>query len=211
LDFDALTDWKGNLGTVWLWLGVVLLLIDFLVTGVSSWMFWYGLVYSLGFLGVGIILSSKKTSSIAAVSAVIIGLTATALSSAWIVSSLATALTVILFLVLLANEIGLLEWGGKSEYTKYATLAVFGAWFLWPLLYFYQRWQLGMPLPGQTIMYHGGVMLLAGVDFVTFLQASKMKNVALLRLLLVAVAIIGAVLLTVVLGWGLSLSGSTGP
>jgi hypothetical protein len=202
-----LMDYK-NLGTVWLWLGIVVLMLNFVFVGATGWAFAYGLVYGLGFLAVGIMLSSDKGMLIGGVCAGLIGLSAVLMSSGTeFLSPWSTAiLSVILFAVVVASEMGYLEWGGKSEYAKYATLVAFAAWMLWPLNYFYLRVTNAMPLPMETLLYHGGIMLLAGLDFITFLGLIKFKQYHMLRMLFAVAAILGAVLLTMVLGWGLALA-----
>jgi hypothetical protein len=49
-------------------------------------------------------------------------------------------------------------------------------------------------------------MLLAGFDFVTFVGAVKFKEYHTVRALFALMAIFGAVLVTTVLGWGLTLA-----
>jgi len=203
-----------NLGTVWLWLGIAVLVLNFAVVGVANSAFWYGLVYGLGFLAVGIVLSAKA-SALAAVCAGLIGLIAVfndATLSQYIAIPPTAIFSVVLFALVLASEFGYVGWGGKSESAKYATLAAFAAWFLWPLIYFYQRWTLGPAyygvtnqLPLETLLYHGGIMLLAGLDFITVLGAVKFKQYHTLRAVFVALAILGAVLVTMELGWSLTL------
>jgi hypothetical protein len=118
-------------------------------------------------------------------------------------------LSVVLFLCVLLNEMGYLEWGGQTSYAKYATMVSFAVWFIWPLLYFYQRWVHVAPITLETVLYHGGIMLLSALDFITFVGAVKFKEYHTLRVLFALMAILGAVLLTTVLGWGLTLAPST--
>ncbi|RLI43681.1 hypothetical protein DRO59_00320 [Candidatus Bathyarchaeota archaeon] len=201
-----LSDWKGNLGTLWLWLGIVTLLLNIGVVGVESWTFAYGLLYSLGFLAVGLVLSKEEPGLLASTFAAIIGVLAV-----WVQLGLAGqaeastigTVSVLMFLVFLACE--MVEVGGRAPYARYAVLAALLAWFLFPASYFYQRITLGMPLPAATILYHGGIMLLALLDFITFLGAVDFEQRENLRLLFAFLAIIGAFWLTAVLGWGLQL------
>jgi len=206
-----LTNYK-NLGTVWLWLGIVELLLDFFVVGVARWEFTYGLVYGLGFLAVGIMLSSEKGGLVGGVCAGLIGLFAVLMEASaggFLAGASGAVLSVVLFLCVLLNEMGYLEWGEQTSYAKYATLVSFAAWFIWPLLYFYQRWIHASPIGLETILYHGGIMLLAGLDFFTFVGAVKFKEYHTVRALFALMAIFGAVLVTMVLGWGLTLAPST--
>lgn len=196
-----------NLGTVWLWLGIITLILNFAFVGVSRWEFPYGVVYSLGFLAVGIILSSKEAGLISAVCASLIGVFAFLIQATLAYYTIAIAyavISVILFLLVLI--LSYFEWGEQASYAKYATLAACTMWLLYPLTYFYQRLTLHMLLPYETIMFHGGIMLLAGVELFTFLGAVKFKGYSTVRTGLAGIAILGAVLLTAVLGWGLLLA-----
>jgi len=202
-----LTNYK-NLGTVWLWLGIVVLLLDVLAVGVARWEFSYGLVYGLGFLAVGLMLSSEKGGVLGGICAGLIGLFAVLMEATWGGPSAAASNAVfsfVLFLIVLLNEMGYLNWGGQTSYAKYATMVSFAAWFVWPLLYFYQRWAHALPVPLETMLYHGGIMLLAGLDLITFAGSIKFNGYHELRVLFALMAIVGAVLLTTVLGWGLTL------
>ena len=201
-----LTDWKGNMGTIWLWLGVITLLLNIGVVGVERWEFAYGLLYSLGFLAVGLVLSKEEPGLLASIFAAIIGVVAVwvqlepAGSAEASTYGIVSALLFFMFLVSEAVKIG-----GSASYARYAVLAALLAWFLFPASYFYQRITLGMELPAATILYHGGIMLLALLDFITFLGAVDFEQRENLRLLFAFLAIIGAFLLTAVLGWGLQL------
>ncbi|MEM3622813.1 MAG: hypothetical protein QXR76_03465 [Candidatus Bathyarchaeia archaeon] len=197
-----------NLGTVWLWLGIAVLLLDFVAVGVSRWEFSYGLMYGLGFLAVGVMLSSEKGGLIGGVCAGLIGLFAVLVEASggtFLAATSGAVLSVVLFFLVVANETGYIEWGGKTEYAKYATLMAFAVWFIWPLTYFYNRWLYSTPVTFETILYHGGIMLLAGLDLLTFIGAVKFKEYHTVRALFALMAVFGAVLLTTVLGWGLTL------
>lgn len=198
-----------NLGTVWLWLGMVTLALNLAVVGINRWEFSYGLVYTLGFLAVGIMLSSEKSGLLSGICAAFIGIFSVLIQVTLADVNAATSyaiLSVVLFIVVLLNEMGYIEWGEKSTYAKYATLVAFVAWFIYPFTYFWQRVSLGLPLNLETIMFHGGVMLLSGLDFLTFAGTIKFKEYYTIRALLVCITILGAVLLTAVLGWGLTLT-----
>jgi len=203
-----LTNYK-NPGTVWLWLGLVVLLLDIFAVGMARWEFTYGLVYALGFLAVGIMLSSDRGGVIGGVCAGLIGLFAVLMEASaggFLAGASGAVLSFVLFLAVLLNEMGYLEWGGQTSYAKYATLIAFAAWFTWTLLYFYQHWVHALPIGLETILYHGGIMLLAALDLATFAGAVKFKEYHTVRLLFALMAIFGAVLLTTVLGWGLTLA-----
>ncbi|MCJ7424728.1 hypothetical protein MUP01_10750 [Candidatus Bathyarchaeota archaeon] len=205
----VLTDWKGNLGTLWLWIGAALLLLNLFVVGIASWAFWYGLTYSLGWIGLGIVLSVAKPRVLGAVCAALGGALAVVLSLqalAFITSQMAAGLSVVLFAGVILSESNMLKFGGCRSEAKYVTLLAFGSSALFGLLYFYNRLTSGLPLNYETVMYHGGIMLLAGFDFVTVLGAVKFGASSKIRLVLAVAAIFGAVLVTGVLGWGLTLT-----
>jgi len=196
-------------GTIWLLLGTMLFLLDIIVVGFSRWEFPYGLVYALGAIGVGLVMNSDKPSLLGAVCAAINGALA-----AWIqieLTSFATAqiyaiISVFLLLFVILCELEYLAIGGKTKSAKYIVMVALLAWFLFPATYFLQRIRLGMPLPTETILYHGGIMLLAFVDFLAMLGVTSFKETKALRWILAFLAIIGAILLTAVLGWGLQLT-----
>jgi hypothetical protein len=186
----------------------VVLLLDVLAVGVARWEFSYGLVYGLGFLAVGLMLSSEKGGVLGGICAGLIGLLVVlmqASATSFLAGVPSVVLSFILFLAVLLDEMGFLGWGGQTSYAKYATMVSFAAWFIWPLLYFYQRWALALPVPLETILYHGGIMLLAGLDLITFVGSIKFEWYHELRAFFALMAIVGAVLLTTVLGWGLTL------
>jgi len=205
----VLTDWKGNVGTLWLWVGVALLLLNVFVVGIARWEFWYGLTYCLGWIGLGVVLSVGKPGLLGAVCAALGGVLAVVLNLqalSFITSQMTTGLSVVLFAGVVLSESDVLKFGGRRPEAKYLTLLAFGSSALFGLLYFYNFLTLGLPLTYQTVMYHGGIMMLAGFDFVTVLGAVKFGASSKIRLLLAAVTIFGAVLLTGVLGWGLTLT-----
>jgi len=202
-----ITDYK-NPGTVWLWLGLAVLLLDLFAVGAARWEFSYGLVYAFGFLAVGMMLSSERGGVIGGVCAGLIGLLAVLMEASGggaLAASSGAVLSVVLFFAVLLDEMGYLEWGRQTSYARYATLIAFAAWFLWTLTYFYNRWIHTLPVTWETALYHGGIMLLAGLDLVTFVGTVKFEYYHLLRVLFAVCAIIGAALLTTVLGWGLTL------
>lgn len=208
---NALTDWKdkdkkGKVGTIWLWFGSVLLLLSFLFRD-PSW-FPNGILYALGALSVGLILSDEKPSIIASLLAVFTVLLAVPFQLPYDTLSITSAvvLAVIMFVGILLLEFEVLKFGGYAGFAKYATMGALSIWALWPALYFYTRFTQDWAIPLETMLYHGGIMVLAGLDLVTLLGALKFNRLKELRVLLVLVAIVGAVLLTGSLGWGLQLS-----
>jgi len=196
-------------GTLWLILGAMLLILDIVVVGLNRWEFPYGLVYAIGAIGVGLVMNSDRPSLLAAVCAAVNGALA-----AWIqveltyytVAQTYAVISVFLLLFVVLSEAGYLIVGGKTGSAKYIVMVALLAWFLFPATYFLQRIRLGMPLPTETILYHGGIMLLAFVDFLAMLGVTSFKETKTLRWILAFLAIIGAILLTAVLGWGLRLA-----
>jgi len=203
-------DWKST-GTFWLWLGIVAFLLDLLVVGVSRWEFPYGLTYALGFIAIGIVLShtdrgKDEATVFGSFSAMLIGLIAVLVEitgGTFLGAMSGAVISVFLFIVVLVAELGHL--GKRLPQAKYATIAVFGAWVIWTLVYLIGRFTLSYLLNLPTIMYHGGIMVLAFVDGITFLGAWKFKYREETRLLFFVVALLGLVLTVGVLGWGLQL------
>jgi hypothetical protein len=205
-----LTDWK-SIGTVWVWIGLAILALNFVFVGPSRWEFWYGLTYGAGWLALGIVLCNSSPSLLGAIGAAFAGVLAVLLN----IHAFATDLTaqtsatigVVLLVAVVAAEYGLLKFGGRKPEAKYLTLLAFGASALFGVLYFYDRFSQHLPLNFQTIMYHGGIMALAGFDFITALGAAlHFKETHKIRLVLALVSIAGAALTAGQLGWGLSLA-----
>lgn len=198
-------DWKST-GTFWLWLGIIAFLLNLFWIGASRFEFPYGLTYALGFIAIGIVLShtdkgKDEATIFGSFAAMLIGIIAVLVEVLGAMSS--AVLSVLLFIVVLAAEFGHL--GKRLPQAKYATIAVFGAWFIWPVMYFYGRFVGALPLNLNTVMYHGGIMLLALIDAITFLGAWKFKYRDESRLLFFAIAALGMLLTVAVLGWGLQL------
>jgi len=192
-------------GTLWIILGVITFLLNLIAVGIERWEFPYGMVYALGFLAVGLTLNIAEPSLITALSSTIIGMLAT-----WIQISLAyyteaqtyAAISMALLFIAILGELFSLI---RTPTAKYAAIASLLSWFLFPATYFYQRITLNMPLPIETILYHGGVMLLSLIDAIALMGALKFEQTKEIRLITAIAAIIGATLLTVVLGWGLQI------
>ena len=195
-------------GTIWLLLGAMLFLLDILVVGVSRWEFPYGLVYALGAIGVGLVMNSDKPSLLGAVCAAINGALAAWIQielTSYAVAQTYAVISVFLLIFVILSELEYLTIGGKTKSAKYIVMVALLAWFLFPAIYFLQRLRLNMPLPAETILYHGGIMLLAFVDFLAMLGLVSFKQTNTIRWILACIAMIGAILLTAVLGWGLRL------
>jgi hypothetical protein len=205
-------DWKST-GTFWLWLGIIELLLDSFWIGPSRFEFPYGLTYGFGFIAIGIVLShtdrgKDEATVFGSLAAVLIGLIAVLVDatsgSGFLGAVTGAVLSTFLFFVVLAAELGHL--GKRLPQAKYATIAVFIAWFFWPVMYFYGRLMYAFPLNLETTMYHGGIMILALIDAITFLGAWKFKQRDTLRALFFTVAVIGVLLTVGWLGWGLGLT-----
>lgn len=207
-----LMDYKHNIGTLWIWIGAILLLLDILVVngGPAAWSVYYGLTYALGWLAIGIILSIAKPTVLGALCATFAGLFAVALNfsilPAYVTQQMAFGATAVLFIAILLFESHTIKIGKQQGEAKYLTFIALGTAALWGFLYLYNRITSGgtLPLNVQTVLYHGGIMLLAGFDVVTLLHTGK--SAWKIRLILAAIAILGALLVTWQLGWGLTLA-----
>jgi hypothetical protein len=216
-----LTDFKNNTGTVWIWIGLALLLLNLLVwyqnNPSNNWTIYYGFAYSFGWLAVGFILSMKKPTIWGALCASFAGLFAVVLNLSalsFITDQLAAGATIVLFFVVLVIESGVMKIGKPEADSKYITMMALGASALWGIVYLYDRISgngglTPQNLPFQAIMYHGAIPLLAGLDVLTLLRTSGHKNIWKIRVTLAFVAIVGALLLTQGIGlnvpWGLTL------
>jgi len=209
LSLKALTNWKNNAGTVWLWIGITLLACNFAFVGMARWEFTYGLVYSLGFIALGAVLTIRNPTMLGGITAGLIGLIAVALTMnllAMLTPTIAMMLAIVLFAAFVLAESKIIPHGGTPPAAKYAVMLALGAEVLFPFLYFYGRlFVSNLPLPMETIAYHGGIMLLAGMDFFTGIGAVKFKYRNELRIVFALMTIIGALLLTGVKHWGLNL------
>jgi hypothetical protein len=209
-----LKDWKGNLGTLWIWIGVALLLVNVFIVGIGNWAFWYGLTYCLGWIGLGIVLAIPKARVLSALCAALGAFLGVMLVlQPWvsyftsISAEMAAGLSVVLFAGVVLSESNVVKFGGYHSEAKYITLLALGASALFGSIYLYNRITLGWaPFNYQTVMYLGGITLLSGFDFVTVLGAVKVGAASKIRLALAALAISGAILLTYVLDWGLTLT-----
>lgn len=208
-----LKDWHGHLGTLWIWIGIALLLVNIFIVGIGSWEFWYGLTYCLGWIGLGIVLAIPKARVLSALCATLGAFLGVMLVlQPWgyatsITAEIAAGLSVLLFAGVVLSESNVVKFGGYHSEAKYITLLALGASTLFGCVYLYNRITFGWaPFNYQTVMYLGGITLLSGFDFVTVLGAVKVGAASKIRLGLAAMAVFGAILLTGVLGWGLTLT-----
>lgn len=210
---NLLTDWRHNLGTLWFWLGVILIAFDFIWVGINRFEFPYGLVYGLDFIVVGLVLGAQKPKVLTGLVAAALGfLVVISEASAWTALSVTTAeiITFLLFGLVVVVEMGWINIGGQAlKEAKYMSLITIFAWVAWPAMYFYNRLMSNgaLPLTLETVTYHGGIMAFAAVDLITFFGAWKIlgKRYPYVRLLLFLVGVFGAYLTVGVAGWGLSL------
>jgi len=178
----------------------------------GRWEFAYAIPYILGFASVAIVLSSDEPELIAAMCAALIGLTSVAISEpiSGLLASSAAWISGVLFAILLLNEFGVFkEYSPYSTKTaKYLVLVSFLAWFFWALNYFISRiiyWPTPTAgLPFETVLNHGGIMLLA-LNEALALLGIKYKNQEVVSVIFALIAILGAFLLVTQLGWGLHL------
>lgn len=205
-----------NIAFPWAVLGVVYLLLNFLVVGADRWEFPYGIIYALGFLSIAIVLNSSRPGFIAAICATITALLGVFISTlslfvpgasidAWLNGLM--MLNGMFFIVAVLNELGYLEIGVNRPANKYYIMAPLAGWFLWGLMYFYARFTSGSTLNIPTILNHAGIMLLALFTMLRLtggggIRKSTMHNVVLA---LTAISVLGAFIMTAVLGWGLQL------
>jgi len=216
MSLKSLFDWKGNLGLVYILIGVSLALIDIGIVGYGSYTFWYGLTYAAAIGGIGVVLSRKEPSFLASLFASLAVLTSVVsslnLAPTFLTADVAAALSGGLFIAVLVFEFAIPIW--KNEASRYFTLIALAALAVFSLTYFWAR--LTTPtssLNFYTVLYHGSLMALAGFDLLTLLRANKIGKakikdyIAYSRTLLAVITIIGALLLTGLVGWGLTLLG----
>lgn len=220
MDLERLfLNWKENAGMFWLWLGIALFLLNLFVVGPLRWEFAYGLTYALGFMAIGLVLShtdkqGDEATVLGSIFAALIGALAVLVEmtgGTFLAAASGAVISSILFVAVLIFEAGIFGKWGRQSSVKYVTLGAILLWFLWPLPYFWMRYSTyHLPIPTETILYHGGIMLLAFIDLITvagLVKFDKEDNVRSgLRALFFAVAIIGALLTVGVLGWGLTLA-----
>jgi hypothetical protein len=199
---------------LWLFMGTLYLLLNFFVVGVGDYAFPFGLLYALGFLAVAIILAQKQVGLLSGFMAALIGLLSVFTSlvltdTAWF----GAIMGIVCFGVLMADELKLLTFGDESKVIKYMMFAPFLMWFVWAASYFGARLSWGWPLPLATIVNHGGVLLLsfyyilwlAGAVKDKYRRGDSMRYIVYLKWVGFAMAVGGALWLTVGMGWGLQL------
>ncbi len=208
VELEKLTDIRG--AGKWAMLSAVYLIL-------ALWFLWgrwelsYAIPYVLGFAAIAIVLSAEddEPGLIASLCAALIGLASVAISEpiGGLQSSSAAWISGVLFVGLLLNEFKVVEVGGHQKVARYLLLVSFLAWFFWALNYFISRlvyWSGLTGLPLETVLNHGGIMLLA-LNEALALLGIEYKNQNVVSVVFALVAILGAFLLVSQLGWGLHL------
>lgn len=187
----------------WLVLGAVYILLSVFITGMARWEFSYGILYSLSFLSIAFLLASQKPSLLAGLMTAVAGTIVVFVQMSQVAIYPGLILTIIAFVVLLANEFGVLKWKANRD-VKYLSFVPFFLMLAYACYYFYGRITLSMPLPPATLLSHGGIAVLALDGILRMSGASKKQWLTWIGLL---ATLIGAVWLTLGLGWGLQLTG----
>ncbi|MGB9774729.1 MAG: hypothetical protein ACPL4I_12040 [Bacteroidota bacterium] len=211
MNLDKIADIRG--AGKWALLAVVYALLAFAYLQ-GRWEIWYAVPYILGFASVAFVLTEEKPKLVTSLCAALIGVLSVvasgysstgALGPGQIVQTQSIAvITVVLFAVLLVSEFGFIDIGGKSSATRYLVLAAFLAWAIWAFDYFRLRMLYGLPIPLETVLNHGSIMLL-GVNEALKMVGVKYEYQDELSVLFALAACLGAVLLVASLGWGLGL------
>jgi hypothetical protein len=208
----------------WFWLGVLEVLLDLFIVGVSRWEFPYGIAYGFGMISFALVLAHEnkqgdESTFAGAILAMFAGLLIVLLEATtggFFGAVTVAVLNVILFIGVVTFELGILKF--KSLKSKYASLILIGtflAWFVWPIVYFYQRYQMALSENINTLMYHGGISLLAGFEILAIIMqvadlkfgsGKKKDDYYGIPLLFFFVAVLGMLLTVGVLGWGLQLT-----
>jgi len=192
---DREETWKENYGIQWLVIGVFVGLLNMALLG--RWEFFYAIPYAEGFIGLGAILIRKEAGMVGSASVAFLGMLSVLVSTGMI-DPFTVSLAGVVLLVLAALNIG-----PKTSVAKYLTLAALGAWTVWAFVYFIDRIQYGLPIPFETLLYHGGVFGLSGFDFVTMLGHWKGRGTFVVRTAFAIAIIIGAIMLVGLRHWGL--------
>ena len=187
----------------WIILGLVYLIIDFVITGMSRAEFPYGLLYAFSFISVAMILGAKRVSLIGGLMTALVGtLTVFAQMNLSFDIWWLTGLGVAGFAIVMLDILGVLKWGNQAG-VKYLTFVPFFLTAAWTILYFYQRYTTNLPLPIATILNHGGLALLS-IDGIIRVGGKGTKK-SWLTFAALIVTVMGALWLTYGLGWGLRL------
>lgn len=189
----------------WTLLAVIYLLIDVFVIGPSDWTFPFGILYAFGFIAVSIVLAAKKVGFLAGLMAALIPGFAVFASLGQFDAYIGMGVSIFALVLLLFNEYEWIEWKGKTVAAKYLVFAAFLFWIIWAVSYFAARILWGWELPLATVLNHGGLFLLA-LDGILRLGGVVKEN-QWLKWIGLGASIVGALWLTVALGWGLQLAG----
>jgi len=202
---ESITDVE-NQGSIWIWIGIAAILINLVFVGTSRWEFAYGVIYAFGFLTLGLALSMEDKGMIASASAAIIALLAFILQVTSIsIETVKIYAVVSGFLFAAALYVAFLKQDITEDYADYTLTAALALWVLYALAYFANRLMRGWALPLETVLFHGGILLLASMDLLDVGLDVDMKSYNVARLAFGAIAIIGMLLVTATLGWGLTL------
>lgn len=186
-------------------LGITYILISFFVIGTTQWEFPYGILYGLGFFAVAIVLAAKKIGFLAGLMGAMVPGFATFVSTGGFEANAGMWVGFIGFAVLLANEYGVIEWQKRTVGAKYLVFAPLIFWLIWAFSYFWIRFTQGWEMPIATILNHGGIALLS-LDAILYLSGILKKTQQWLKWIGLGAAVMGAIWLTAILGWGLQLA-----
>lgn len=191
----------------WVLIGAVMLLFNFIIITPSRWEFPYGIAYAIASFAIAILQSSKAPGVLAGLFTALIGGLTIFVSLGGFSANVGMWLGGFLFLGILANEYGLIEWKGRSVNIKTLVAIPFVMWLIWGLTYFGARVTdprgIFAQLPLQTILYHGGFMALSFWELLRVIGV-EIKNHWKVSLALTFITILG-MFLTVAMGWGLAL------
>lgn len=191
----------------WAVLGLIYLLLDIFVIGVARYEFPYGMAYAVSFLSIAFLLATKKADMVTGLIVGAVGVVVFIIQGAVIALSNSDIwiMMILSFLglgVILLREMNVLKFKSKPQF-KYMTLIPFFLMLSWAGIYFGGRLALLMQLPIATIVNHGGIGILS---IYGLLSISGYKKEWLMYIGLLATAI-GALWLTIGMGWGLQLTG----
>lgn len=186
-------------------LAAIYLAANFLVQGITHVAFTYTMVYALAFLLIGIAIqkvsSGKSMGVVFALMTLFLGILTKITSAGYIDANSGMWLGIVFFVLALLNEYGIIETKQKIN-SRYCLIGALGGIFLFGLLYIVSR--LGYfpvgptftywtgPLPMETLLNHGGITLLAGIDMLIIFGISKWDKMKLWRWIFWGVAVIGA-------------------
>ena len=201
MDFEKMLDFKGAGKWTLLAATYFLLSLGFLF---GRWEFYYGMLYAVAFASIAIVLSDPKPrliESLCAAAAGVLSVIASGYANVEAVQGM-LVLDFILFAFMFMDDQMMLT--KPSRNLKYLAVAAMLAMGFWAFDYFRLRLTSGAPLPLATILNHGGVMLLS-LNEALKMAGAKYEYQEEVSVVSVAAAIIGAILLVVVEGWGLAI------